>query len=173
MNIKLSIAVAAALTATAFSANTLAAEATTTATGKVLQPITITKATDLAFGEFVSGSTGGTVVITTGNSRSKTGDVVLSTVGGSAAGVFNVGGEADATFSITAPDTGTLTHTDTTTTMAVDFVHDLDGSTQDSPTQGTLTAGAATIYLGGTLTVGAAQKPGDYSGSATITVEYN
>lgn len=173
MNMKLSLAVAAAVAAAAFSTGAHAAQASTTATGKVLEPITITKSADLTFGEFAVGSTGGTVVVTTGGTRTKTGDVVLSSVVDGTRGAFAVAGEADATFSITAPDTGVLTHTDTTTTMAVDFSHDLDGTSQDNPASGTLTAGAATIYLGGTLTAGASQKAGDYSGTATITVEYN
>ena len=38
---------------------------------------------------------------------------------------------------------------------------------------GLLTAGAQTLLVGGTLTVGSAQAPGNYTGSFTVAVDYN
>lgn len=154
------------------TSNVFAAAASDTATtsATVVTPIAIVDAQNLAFGEFAAG-TGGSVVLTTAGAASSTGDVVL-TGGTPAAAQFTVTGQADATFSIGIAD-NELTHTDTTTTMALATSHDLDGSTGNSPASGTLTLGTQTIYVGGTLTVASAQTVGAYSGTITATVNYN
>jgi len=36
-----------------------------------------------------------------------------------------------------------------------------------------LSSGAADIYLGGTVTVGASQTTGTYTGTITVSVDYN
>lgn len=137
----------------------------------VVTPIAITKTQDMAFGEFSAG-TGGTVVLTTAGAASETGDVVLTGSATTTAAQFTVTGQTDATFSIGVADND-LTHTDLATTMALATVHDLDGSTGDSPASGTLALGTQTLYVGGTLTVAADQLPGVYSGTVTATVNYN
>ena len=141
-----------------------------TSSATVVEPIAITKTQDMSFGEFSAG-TGGTVVLTTASAASETGDVVL-TGGAASAARFTVTGQTDASFSIGVTDND-LTHTDTTTIMTLATVHDLDGSTGDSPASGTLALGTQTLYVGGTLTVVANQLPGVYSGTVTATVNYN
>ncbi len=151
-----------------------AADATATAgvEATVVQPIAITKAADLNFGSFAADSdTSGTVVISTADVRSFTNgtSAVSSGAGTVAAASFNVTGEGTSTFSITLPTTVTLTHTNLTDTMSV-------GTFASNPaTTGTLTAGAATVKVGATLSVAAAQVPGVYANTSglPVTVAYN
>jgi len=152
----------------------LASDATATAAveATVVQPITITKIDDLNFGSFAADAdTSGTVVISTAGVRSFTGGAaaVSSSAGTVTDASFDVTGEGTSTFSISLPTTVTLTHTNLTDTMSV-------GSFASNPaTSGTLTAGAATVTVGATLTVAAGQVPGVYSNATglPVTVAYN
>lgn len=157
----------------AFAPSSFAAEATANTSGTVVTPITITKGTDLNFGEFAADpTTAGTVTVSTGGAATATTAVV--TGGTASAATFTVAGSNGATYGIGIAST-VLTHTDTATTMALTTTHDLDGATAGSPATGTLdaTTGNQTIYVGGQLSVAAAQKAGVYSGTITATVNYN
>jgi hypothetical protein len=176
MNTKTKIyAAALALTVGAFSTSSFAAEATSSASGTVITPIAITKAADLSFGKFAPGA-GGTVTVSTSGARTGSG-VILSSVGSSpTAARFNVTGDADATYSISIVAPANLSDgAATASTMALSTFSDLTGggATSGNVTSGTLTGGAQSIYLGGTLTVGATQKAASYTGNVTVTVEYN
>lgn len=158
------------------ASNSFAAGASTTSTATVIAPIAITKAADLAFGKFARGA-GGTVTVSTSGARTASG-TILSTVGSTpTAAQFNVTGDGAATYSITwSGDTQLTTGVGGAgETMALARISDLTAgnATSGEVTSGTLTAGAQSIYLGGTLTVGAAQVAGAYTGSVTATVEYN
>lgn len=149
------------------------ASATATATGTIITPIAITKTIDMNFGNAaVQAGTAGTVVLTpngTGGSRVATGGVTLPNVIGTVSEAsFNVTGEGTSTYSITI--TGApLTVTSGANTMTVTAF-----TSNPTPT-GTLTAGAQTVTVGGTLNVAAAQTPGTYisGGTFTVTVNYN
>jgi spore coat protein U-like protein len=176
MNMKSKITSAAlALAVGAFSASSFAAEATASAGGTVITPIAITKAADLSFGKFAPGA-GGTVTISTSGARTGSG-VILSSVGSSpTAARFNVTGDADATYSISINAPTTLSDgAATASTMGFATFSDLTGggATSGNVTSGTLTGGAQSIFVGGTLTVGASQKAASYAGNVTVTVEYN
>lgn len=168
---KLSIAVLAI--AAVFSANSHAASDTATAGGTVIVPIQIADAANLSFGKFAPGA-GGSVTVSTSGARTGTG-VILSTIGSSpSAARFDVTGDANATYdiSITAP----ATVSDGTNTMALATFSDLTAAnaTTGNVTSGTLSAGGTqSIYIGGTLTVGATQAAGAYTGNISVTVEYN
>ena len=165
--------VTALLLGSALAPGTFAAQDTATTSATVVTPITITQATNLNFAEFAA-HTGnpGTVTISTGGVASAS-EAVLTDDSSASAASFDVAGQASASYSITITD-DELTHTDGTTTMTLTTTHDLDASTEDSPATGTLDgSGAQTIYVGGTLSVAAAQLSGSYSGTITATVEYN
>lgn len=173
MNMKLLAVSALALSYVAFANDSHAAEATASGTGTVIQPITITKATDLSFGEFAPGA-GGTVTVSTSGARTSSG-AILSTIGSSpSAAKFDVAGETDATYSITISPAAELSD-GATNTMALATFSDLTAgnATSGNVASGTLTGGAQSIYVGGTLTVGASQVAGTYTGNITVTVEYN
>jgi hypothetical protein len=158
-----------------------AIQAATTAntSARVYKPLTVTGTANLAFGSFtVSGSTPGTVVVTTLNARTQTGGVTLVPTGATTVGTLEIDGETGATYSLTVTPT-VLTHTNNTDTMSLATIHALDtGTTSTSsggPATGTLdgTTGKQNVLLGGILTVVAGQVPGSYSGTISATVAYN
>ena len=82
-----------------------------------------------------------------------------------AAAAFDVTGEGASTYSITLPSSATLSSG--ANTMTVDtFNHDA-GATP------TLSGGSDTFNVGATLNVGATQASGTYSGTFSVTVNYN
>ena len=145
------------------SSAAIAATASGTATATVIAPITINSTTALNFGSF-SNANPGTVTISTAGARTASG-VLLSGTNTGLGGIFTVGGSATGTpgFSITSPQGFSVTGPGT----AMPFTLTLPGAT------GTLSGGAATIAVGGVLTVGTAQTAGAYSGSYSVVVEYN
>lgn len=149
----------------------LAASATASSSSTVVTPITITKSADLAFGKFAAG-TGGTVTVSTSGARTVSGAVTgMSST--TTAAKFDVAGETGATYTITL--SGTTVLTSGTDTMAFVAISDLTGAnaTSGGVTNGTLTAGAQSIYVGGTLTVASGQAPGTYTGNVIASVDYN
>lgn len=144
-----------------------AASATANATANVVTPITIAKNTDLRFGKFSPGITTGTVLIATGGGRTATGGVSLSALDAGGAASFTVTGDTVATYAITLPTNGTVTITNGANSMAVnDFVSNPSGT-------GTLTAGTQNLSVGATLSVGANQAAGSYTGTFQVSVDYN
>ncbi|WP_338465574.1 DUF4402 domain-containing protein [Novosphingobium sp. ZN18A2] len=159
-----------AASAAAFSTPAHAAPSSATASGDatatVVSPITLDHDSGavLAFGSFSAG-TGGTVVVNRNGRGSVTGDVSFVAASTNSADSFTVGGQADTAFSISTTDSTVSTGGTTPSTM--DF-------TTNAPAKGTLdSSGAATFTVGGTLTVGASQAPGSYTGTYDATVTYN
>ncbi|QOL51446.1 DUF4402 domain-containing protein [Massilia litorea] len=153
--------------AIAGAGSAIAAEDTAVATGTVIAPIQITKVADLVFGSFAAGAAGGTVTISTAGARGQSGDVFLAGAAGSAA-QFNVTGEGGLTYSIALAPTP-LTRSGGTETMTFTAQSDIASGTLS----GTGGAGAQSFFVGGVLTVGAGQVPGNYVGSVKATVAYN
>jgi hypothetical protein len=168
---------AALASAVAFGASSsFAANATSTSTATVIEPVTITKSADLVFGRFTNGG-GGTVTVATNGDRTASGPI-LSTIGSTpTAAQFDVTGDDDATYGITWGTASVLTDAVSSETMALGRITALaasSGTTVTDVSNGTLSAsGTQSIYLGGVLTVGAAQAEGAYTGDVTATVEYN
>jgi spore coat protein U-like protein len=152
-----------------------AASTTASATAVVLTPMAITKHADLVFGNVVAGN--GVVTVSTAGARTLTGGTPLVSGVTAAAARFDVTGDTSQGFAITVtPPANLISGSDTlpftwfgevsaTTTPA--------GVTSGQPATGTLTSGAAYIFMGGTVTVGAAQPTGTYTGTITVQVEYN
>ncbi|MHB8914704.1 MAG: DUF4402 domain-containing protein [Thiobacillus sp.] len=166
--LKLALVSTFALGSVGFGVSSHAATTSASGTATVIVDMGITKNVDLRFGKFAAG-TGGTVVMTTAGVRSKCGTVLFSALDAGGAASFAVTGDSTATYAITLPSTAvTITHsTVTTNTMSVGtFVSNPSGT-------GTLTNGAQTLLVGGTLTVASAQAAGLYSGSFSVTVDYN
>lgn len=149
-----------------------AASATTTSTATVIEPIAITTATELVFGDFAPGE-GGSVTVATDGARTASGPI-LSTAGATpTAARFDVTGDDGATYSISISGATELTDP-ASNTMLLSVFNALtaDGATTGTVTSGTLTGGAESIYLGGELTVGGTQTAGTYTGDVIVTVEY-
>lgn len=143
-----------------------AATGTGTATAKVLTPLTVTSTRDLAFGTIVPQTSASTVAV------SSAGVVTcgaLTCIGTRTSGQFSITGTAGQVVSITAPlaaTSFTLTEPVASNTMSINNV-------TVSAASATLTGGTASFTVGGTLNVGANQAEGDYTGSYTVTVNYN
>lgn len=158
---KFNFALAAAIVGlAAFPMASEAADATGTATATVVAPIAVAQVANLSFGTIAPSGTAGSVTITNGGSRSAS-NVDLFTSDAGSAGQFSVTGEGTSTFSTSIPGINLVSGSDT---MAATF-------TNDAPSA--LTSGAATINVGGSITVGASQPTGSYSGTFTVTVAYN
>ncbi len=135
-----------------------------TATATVLAPVVVTHqpGAALKFGRFTAG-TGGAVVVSPAGSASATGGVALVPGSLSAADGFSVEGDPNRGFAIV------------TAAGSVSFAGaSLAFTTLPSAATGSLNAaGAAGFTIGGTLTVPAGVAPGSYTGSYSVTVNYN
>lgn len=133
------------------------------------QQATLSNARGLDFGRFVAAG-GGTVTLSPSGLRSRTGAVVLLASPGVGQAVFNVGRTGNGrktTIAITLPSNGNIVLTSGTNSMAVsNFV-----STPTSPMPAPL-LGAASLSVGATLNVAPNQTPGTYSGTFSVTVNY-
>lgn len=155
----------------AMASNALAASANGTANATVIAPIAISAANALEFGEVVKTGGGGTVTIATNGGRTGTAALIVSTQGTEQAATFSVTGEGTNTYTITLPANGTVTVDDAGAGVAMavsDFVSD-----PAAGANGVLSGGAQTISVGATLTTGADQLEGSYTGIFPVIVEYN
>ena len=131
--------------------------------------IAISNTQALAFGKFVAGS-GGSVTVNASGARSASGGVLLLASGGGTVAQFNITGDPNATYAVTLPadDVVTITIAGGGSSMAVNSFVSSPAST------GTLGGGGAqTLKVGATLTVGASQAVGNYSGTFSVIVVYN
>ena len=140
-------------------------------TATVIVPITISKTNDMALGKIVSDPTGGTMAIASDGSRtfSNSSNKLPSNPAGTPA-VFHVTGDATCTFS--------TVHTGLGTGAGVNGLFLRDGAshtmwfTLDGTASQNLTGGATDYKVTGTLTIGAAQVAGSYTGTFTELVAY-
>jgi hypothetical protein len=152
---------------------------TATASATIIAPLVISKTTDLNFGNVAVNTSLGTVVTTAAlpTVRTRTGGVTLpATSGTTTAAKFHVTGEIGNVVNITLPTrnaTNPVTITGpSSATMTVDTFTD-DGAISGSLHQVTLTGGAADFYVGATLNVAGSQTVGLYTGSFTVSIDYN
>lgn len=135
-----------------------------TANAEIVAPISITHTAGAAldFGTMTAGG-GGTVVVTAAGAGSDTGDVTLLTGSTNSADAFTVAGDANRSFTIV---TGAGTVTSGGNNMSFTTAPSAASDTLDG-------TGAASFTVGGTLTVGANQAAGSYTGSYDATVTYS
>ncbi|MFD2286310.1 DUF4402 domain-containing protein [Pedobacter petrophilus] len=154
-----------------FNAGKASAQATASANASatIVTPISITKVTDMNFGNVAVSATAGSVILAPAGTRTTSGGVTLPAVNGTVtAAVFTVNGEGAYTYAITLPSTA-LTITNGAVSMTVTAFTSTPSAT------GTLAAGTQTLSVGATLNVAASQAAGLYT-SATpfnVTVNYN
>ncbi len=130
---------------------------------KIFAPISISTSGDMDFGTMLTTGTAGTVTVTPAGARSS---VDVDLFGGlPSAASFDVTGAVGQAYSITLPSSATLSSGGNTMTIDT-FNHDA-GATP------TLPGGSDTFNVGATLNVGATQATGTYSGTFSVTVNYN
>jgi hypothetical protein len=158
------------------ASSALAADATSTATSQVIEVIAVSAITPLNFGKFIPAVGAGSVTIRNDGTRTVTAVTAVNSVGFSAA-QFSVTGGANATYAITHTGVAVLTGVNGAAgpTMALtktsSFAAD---TTSGNVSVGTLSAGGTqTIYVGGSIAIGAGHLPGVYEGALGVTVEYN
>ena len=181
MNTKMS-KLALAIGALVMAGGAMAADATAPITAEVIAPIAITKVTDLSFGNLAAGN--GVVTVATDSTRAAAGPLALVTTGSTpTAAKFNVTGQGAQTFSIVTTASSTELASVAVGSSPMPFAlitESIPGAdatatkkTTGTSVTGTMLTGAATIYAGGALTVAAAQTPGSYTGTVSVSVEYN
>lgn len=139
-----------------------------TASATVAAPITVTKDTDLLFGDIAPTASAGVVTMTPAGSISS--DANTELLGGTtSAASFDITGEASTAFTASVDATATLNGSGTAAgeSMTVTLSNDVPGSPALDG------SGVATINVGGALAVGANQVAGPYSGTFDVTVSYN
>lgn len=142
-----------------------AASASSTADAEVVLPISISNTTGMNFGRVSPTGIAGTVVLNAASTRTPT-NVDLLSGGTVAAATFVVRGGASEAYAITLPASATITSG--ANNMTVDsFTHDAGGSPTLDAT------GNDSFNVGATLNVGASQAAGSYSGTFSVTVDYN
>lgn len=166
---KLSAFIAIIIAGTSWNAQAQSS-ATATATATIITPISISKTTDMNFGNVaVQTANGGTVVMTPAGVRTSTNGVTIpATAGTVAAAAFTVAGETGYTYAITLPNSVTISDNSSNTMTVNTFTSSPSGT-------GTLTGGSQTLNVGATLNVTAAQAAGVYTSASpfTVTVNYN
>ena len=150
------------------------ATVSTTGTTRILQAITITKNTDLAFGSVVRSAAAGTntvVINATTGARTITGaggGVLATSTSGRA--TYTVSGEGGQTFSITPDATFNMTRAGgaeiiTVTPTASAATGTLSGAIGSS--------GTLAIGVGGSFPVSNTTVTGNYTGTFNLVVAYN
>lgn len=159
---KITFILFALIAGTAFAQEGATSTATATVSADIVSTINITKDVDLNFGKVISDTSGGTVIIDTDSERTGTANIV--TVGTSpTAAKFSINAETGYTYSISIEGT------------------DLTGAGADMPVNynrislplaGNMGGTDTELFIGGTLTVGANQAVGAYSGTLDVTIAY-
>ena len=172
MKNKLILAASVAIATTGIYSTTLTAATLSTAGAQaiVLAPLTLAETVALNFAT-VAGVTGSvsTVVIAPGGAVSTT-NGALST-GSPVPATFTVTGDATATFTVALPASTTLTG-GSGADITVDTFTDSYGGTNATPST-TGVAGDGTFAVGATLNLADGQGSGTYTGTYSISINYN
>jgi hypothetical protein len=133
------------------------------ASATIIAPMMITKNVDLSFGNVASGSNAGTVVLGVDDERSANNVILPSITGVVTAAQFTVTGLSGAKYKIALPASTSITNGSATMTI--------NGFTANATE--VLTGGTETFKVGATLNLDPDQAAGAYTGSFTVTVDYD
>ena len=156
------IAMLGAAVAALASTGANAATQTATAEVKIIAAVTLTQNVGLDLGTVASSAVAGTVALPTG-SNTRTCSASVTCVGTATRGQFTVAG-ATATYNvgITVPASTSLTGAGAPMNLTL----------VPSMTSFTSTGAAQIFYVGGTLSVGANQVAGTYTGTYNVSADY-
>jgi len=168
---KLFVATLVVTAASAFVPSSAFAQASDTepanASANIIAPITLTKVTDLVFGDIVPNTTAGTVVMDNGGTITGATGGVVALASTRNAATFTVGGQIGRLYTVTPVGNITISNL-AGPNMIINPTSDCGG--------GLCTIGAvggSAVRVGGTLNVGAAQPAALYTGTFSVTVTYN
>ena len=140
-----------------------AADVDSNAGARIVAPLQVANATALYFGTVVPSITNADTVIVSATGAKTCGAELTCLTTDHTAAAFNVTGETDRVYTISLPSSVQISNGSENM--------DVDNFT-GSKASGTLTSGADSFTVGGTLDVGANQAAGEYTGTFTVTVEY-
>jgi len=141
-----------------------AADVEADAGAKIIAPLQISNSTALYFGTIAPSLTSADEVVVTPAGAKSCGAELTCLTDDHTAALFNVSGEADASYTIDLPSKIDISNG----AGAVMEVNDFTGS----KSSGTLVSGSDNFTVGGTLEVTANQPTGEYTGTFTVAVEY-
>jgi cytoskeletal protein RodZ len=167
---------------TTVMAQTSATVAATPAGAQLIVPMTLGETSPLHFGTItLLNASGGTVSLTTTNTRNFTGGVATSAVlPTSTNAAYNVTGTYNETYALTLPATIEVKETVgntavmTISALTVKFLGGSEVSGYGATAVSILSVtGTDSFIVGGTLTVAASQIGGIYAGTFAVSVDYN
>jgi hypothetical protein len=154
----------------AFSQYTNSSLKSVEAKAEIIAGIALTKTQDLDFGVIVSNAGGGTVTLDQSNTISTTGGLVTAQGSVNKQAMFSVSGQPGYQYDVGLPNTPITISAGFGKSMSVGSFK----SFPDAAAPITLDAGGFSSFdVGATLTVGAAQEPGVYSGTFDVSVAYH
>ena len=141
--------------------------ATASGSATIIQPITASAPTNLAFGTIVKPTTGtGTVAVDSSGNRTVTGAAAVG--GGVTAASFSVVGEGAQAYSLQIPSSFTMASGTNTLVVTTNT-----NSTGSGTLSGALGApGSATFGVGGTFNLNSSTASGAYTGNIVVTASY-
>ena len=143
-----------------------AAVATATATVDITSTIIINTINGVFFGDISPGAAAGTLALSPSGIRTTTGGVTVNTAIAGSPATFDVQGTPNATYSVSLPAAVIMSNVASSIVM--------DTFTSSPATTGVIGAsGQQTLFVGATLNVGSNQSFGTYTGSLSVTVDYN
>lgn len=165
------VAIAAFVLTAAAADNVANKTANVQGRARVIKPITLANSQALDFGVIAKGTTDATVIVSaTASATAKvaSGDAVVLSSATPTAAKFTVSGESGKTYAITIPnETQTQTITSGANTL------NITGFTCSSGATGTIGTNNDIFYVGGTLSVPAVAIAASYTGTFSVTVNYN
>lgn len=162
MNMTVLKALGIAGVAFASASPAFAQSATGDASVKILTAITVTKSSDLYFGKVLASASAATVDIAENGSR--TCGTGLSCYDTATAGGFNVTG--------TDGETVTVAIANPNISLSDGQGNSMDVALSTSTSTLTLAGGSGSFNIAGSLSVGANQAAGDYTGQYSVSVDY-
>jgi hypothetical protein len=152
-----------------FASSAVAASFTSTARTTVIQPVTMTKTSDLAFGRVISRTTANRVTIsqTTGARTATLGATTLLAGAPVSRATFQISGQPGVLTTVALPANTVLARSGGGANMTVNTFRRTPTGNPVIPAGGTYT-----LNVGARLNVNANQLPGLYTGTFTVTVNY-
>lgn len=144
-----------------------AASESAAVSANIVVAITLANRNGMVFGDIAAGDTAGTVVLDPGGSRQTTGGAKINSTVASVPAVFDVEGLSNANYSITLPDAVTLSGPGGDSMVVDSFTSFPQG------TGLTGISGQQSLFVGATLNVDGNQTFGSYTGTMSVTIEYN
>ena len=161
------LSLAALIVMMAYASSTLALSTQNDGSANIVAPLNIFKIRDLQFGDIAPSLTqAGTVQVGAWSNQTCSAALTCFSTSPVTNTKYRVEGAADAVYTISVPSDVTLNGSGTASG------ENMSATLAPQKSTGTLDSGVDLFWIGGTLSVGANQAVGDYSGTFTVTVEY-